>query len=56
MIKAAGWEYDHAEGGHRYYIHLLRMGIVTIPWHRRQAVKIKTAKSILTQAGIKKPR
>ncbi|MGH7727437.1 MAG: type II toxin-antitoxin system HicA family toxin [Vulcanimicrobiaceae bacterium] len=35
MLKDAGWTFDHAEGGHRYYVHARRKGIVTIPWHRR---------------------
>lgn len=56
MVKDAGWEYDCSDGGHRFYVHPRRKGIVTIPWHRRKAVKRKTAANIFRVAGVKPPR
>lgn len=52
IIKADGWEYKNSKGSHKHYTHPTKKGKVTIPNHSGD-VDLKTAKSILKQAGLK---
>lgn len=52
ILLADGWYYDSARGSHKYFRHPEKEGKVTIPQHKGD-VKIKTARSILKQAGLK---
>lgn len=51
IILSDGWQYKGAKGSHHHYIHPTKPGKVTIPFHRGD-VNIRTAKSVLKQAGI----
>ena len=51
MIKTEGWELVRIEGSHHIFRHKVRKGIVTVP-HPRNDFPVKTAKSILKQAGL----
>jgi predicted RNA binding protein YcfA (HicA-like mRNA interferase family) len=50
-LKRAGFFLDHSTGSHRYFRHPTRVGIVTVPFHRRD-LKRGTLKSILEQAHL----
>ena len=52
MILADGWKYKSQEGSHRYYIHPVKPGKVTIPFHGK-TVPIGTEYAILKQAGLR---
>jgi predicted RNA binding protein YcfA (HicA-like mRNA interferase family) len=51
-ITDDGWEFDRCKGSHKQYKHPTKKGIVTVPNHTGD-LKIKTANSILKQAGLK---
>jgi len=53
VVKAAGWKYSHAVGGHRYYRHAMYTHHVMIPWHTQQHLKPKTAAQILKDARLR---
>jgi predicted RNA binding protein YcfA (HicA-like mRNA interferase family) len=52
MVTADGWYEVQSNGGHRQYKHPVKTGRTTIPYHKG-TIDIKTAKSILRQAGLK---
>jgi predicted RNA binding protein YcfA (HicA-like mRNA interferase family) len=52
IVMADGWYEVQSNGGHRQYKHAAKTGRITIPYHRG-TIDIKTAKSILKQAGLK---
>ena len=52
IIKDDGWQYIDTKGSHDHYKHATKPGKVTIPFHNTD-LKIKTANSILKQAGLK---
>jgi predicted RNA binding protein YcfA (HicA-like mRNA interferase family) len=52
IIKNDGWYYSYSNGGHDYYKHHSKPGKISIPQHKTE-LKIKTANSILKQAGLK---
>lgn len=51
-ILADGWIFKKQIGSHRHYIHPIKMGKVTIPFHSKELTK-KTENSIRKQAGLK---
>lgn len=51
IITRDGWYFVEQEGSHRHYKHFVRLGKVTIP-HPRKDVPLKTARSVLKQAGL----
>jgi len=51
-ILADGWKFKNQEGSHRHYIHPIKSGKVTIPFHSKDLSK-KTENSIRKQAGLK---
>ncbi len=51
-IIADGWEFKSQEGSHRHYVHPVKSGKVTIPFHCKDLTKA-VEHSILKQAGIK---
>ena len=53
MLKNDGWEYQYTRGSHYYYSHKKKSGKITIPRHNNRDINIKTADSILKQAGLK---
>lgn len=50
-LKADGWVEVAQVGSHKQFKHKTKKGKVTVPVHKGD-VNIKTAKSILNQAGI----
>lgn len=51
-ILADGWVYKSQTGSHKHYIHPVKMGKVTIPFHSKELTK-GVENSILKQAGLK---
>jgi predicted RNA binding protein YcfA (HicA-like mRNA interferase family) len=51
-ILADGWVFKNQVGSHRHYIHPIKPGKVTIPFHCKDLPK-KTENSIRKQAGLK---
>ena len=51
-LKADGWFIVDQVGSHRHFKHDTKPGKITIPFHRDD-LNIKTADSILKQAGLK---
>lgn len=52
LILDDGWYYTRTVGSHNHYKHPTKPGKVTIPKHKGD-INIKTANSILKQAGLK---
>lgn len=52
IILADGWMLKSQEGSHRHYVHPIKPGKVTIPFHCKDIPK-GTEISILKQAGLK---
>ena len=52
IILADGWVFKSQEGSHRHYIHPVKPGKVTIPFHAKDLPK-GTERAILKQAGLK---
>ncbi len=52
IILADGWIFKSQEGSHKHYIHPIKPGKVTIPFHCKDIPK-GTEHAILKQAGIK---
>jgi predicted RNA binding protein YcfA (HicA-like mRNA interferase family) len=51
-IQKDGWVFKSSDGSHRGYVHPVKTGKVTIPFHRGDLDK-GTENSILKQAGLK---
>ena len=51
-IFADGWIFKCQTGSHRHYIHPIKQGKVTIPFHCKDLAKA-IENSILKQAGLK---
>lgn len=47
-----GWVLKNVKGSHYQYIHPVKKGKITIPYHKGD-LDIKTANSILRMAGMK---
>jgi predicted RNA binding protein YcfA (HicA-like mRNA interferase family) len=52
IILADGWVLKSQEGSHRHYIHPIKSGKVTIPFHCKDLTKA-VENSIKKQAGLK---
>ncbi len=52
LILADGWIFKNQEGSHKHYIHPIKQGKVTIPFHNKDLPK-KTENQIRKQAGLK---
>lgn len=52
IILADGWIFKTQEGSHRQYVHPIKTGKVTIPFHNKDLTK-GVENSILKQAGLK---
>ncbi|MCI9507022.1 MAG: type II toxin-antitoxin system HicA family toxin [Oscillospiraceae bacterium] len=52
IIQADGWRFKSQEGSHRHYVHPVKPGKVTIPFHSGDIPR-STENSILKQAGLK---
>lgn len=54
ILIREGWYFIRQSGSHRHYRHPDKDGTVTVPFHGKKDLNIKTANTILKQAGIKK--
>lgn len=54
-IRADGWVLKSVVGSHYNYVHPKKPGKVTLPHHKGD-IPLKTAKSILKQAGLSEER
>ena len=52
LILADGWMFKNQEGSHKNYIHPIKQGKVTIPFHKKDLPK-GTENSIKRQARLK---
>jgi predicted RNA binding protein YcfA (HicA-like mRNA interferase family) len=52
IILKDGWTLKAVNGSHHQYVHLVKSGKVTIPYHQGD-IHTKTINSILKQAGLK---
>ena len=52
ILQKDGWYLKDVRGSHYYYIHDTKTGKISVPNHKGD-LKIKTANSILKQAGLK---
>lgn len=52
IILADGWIFKAQEGSHRQYVHPIKTGKVTIPFHNKDLTR-GVEISILKQAGLK---
>ena len=48
-----GWRFKAQHGSHRQYIHPVKPGKVTVPYHGKTDIAIGIVNSILKQAGLK---
>ena len=53
ILLKDGWYLAHVSGSHYQYKHNFKSGKITIPRHNKK-LNIKTANSILKQAGLKR--
>lgn len=53
ILKKDGWVLKNQEGSHKHYIHPTKKGKIQIPDHGKQDLKLKTANTILKDAGLK---
>ena len=53
LIEQEGWVLVSGKGSHHQFKHPIKKGRVTVP-HPKKDLNIKTANSILKQAGLKK--
>ena len=51
-LLADGWILKNVKGSHYQYVHPVKKGKITIPYHKGD-LDIKTANSILRMAGMK---
>ncbi len=52
LLKADGWEQIAVKGSHYHFKHPVKPGKVTIPFHGKKDLKIKTVKTIVKTAGL----
>lgn len=53
LLKADGWKEKSQKGSHLQLVHPNKQGKVTVPVHTGKDLDLKTANSILKQAGLK---
>ena len=55
IIKEHGWYLKEQKGSHQQFIHPVKQGKVTVPFHGSKDISPGTVAGIFKQAGIKKP-
>ena len=53
LIEKDGWSFERQTGSDKIFKHRTKKGIVVIPEHGNEDVKIDSLNSILKQAGLK---
>ena len=52
IILADGWVFKNQEGSHKHYVHPVKPGKITIPFHKGVDIPVGTEKSIRKKAGL----
>jgi predicted RNA binding protein YcfA (HicA-like mRNA interferase family) len=53
ILKADGWEFDHATGSHYTFMHATK-GKISVPFHGdNKELRTGTLKAILNKAGLR---
>ncbi|MDQ6842765.1 MAG: type II toxin-antitoxin system HicA family toxin [Bacteroidota bacterium] len=53
LIEKNGWLFERQAGSHKIFKHPTKKGIVVIPDHGKEDLRIGTLNAILKQAGLK---
>lgn len=53
LVQKSGWVFERQTGSHKIFKHPTKKGIVVIPDHGKDDIRIGTLNSILKQAGLK---
>lgn len=53
LIQKDGWYFERQTGSHKIFKHPAKKGIVVVPEHGKEDIKMGTLNSILKQAGLK---
>ena len=53
LIQKDGWMFERQAGSHKIFKHPTKKGIVVVPEHGKEEIKMGTFNSILKQAGLK---
>jgi len=53
LIQKDGWFFERQAGSYKIFKHPTKRGIVVVPEHGKEDVKIGTLNSIFKQAGLK---
>jgi len=53
LIQKDGWFFERQAGSHKIFKHPTKRGIVVVPEHGKEDIKIGTLNSIFKQAGLK---
>lgn len=53
LIQKDGWMFESQTGSHKIFKHPTKKGIVVVPEHGKEDIKMGTLNSILKQAGLK---
>ena len=53
LIQKDGWFFERHAGSHKIFKHPTKRGIVVVPEHGKEDIKIGTLNSIFKQAGLK---
>ena len=53
MIQNDGWMFERQAGSHKIFKHPTKKGIVVVPEHGKEDIKMGTFNSILKQAALK---
>ena len=53
LIEKDGWMFERQTGSHKIFKHPIKKGIVVVPEHGKEDIKMGTYNSILKQAGLK---
>ncbi len=53
LIEENGWLFERKAGSHKIFKHPTKKGIVVIPDHGKEDLRIGTLNAILKQAGLK---
>jgi len=53
ILAIDGWFLKNQKCSHRQYVHSVKSGKVTIPFHGKQEIHQSVVNSVLKQAGLK---
>ena len=53
ILEKDGWTLERQKGSHKIFKHLNKKGILIVPDHGKEDIKLGTLNAILKQAGLK---